>query len=109
MHVIAGLVPATPNLETEQDNRGGRERSGYGIEAANQRQKTRAGRPRSHITSSLLRVGRLVEALDLGVSAQLGHEVGLGLPRCVFFDLAPDLVERWRLAQALVLDLQHVP
>src|SRR5258707_8032457 len=60
-------------------------------------------------TTLFLRLGGLVEALDLGVGAQLGDEIHLRLAGCELFDFAADLVERRRLARALVLDLEYMP
>src|SRR5262249_54277177 len=54
-------------------------------------------------------VRRLVEALDLGVCAQLGHEIDLRLAHRELLDLVAHGVECRRLALALVLDLEHVP
>src|SRR5215469_18940155 len=59
--------------------------------------------------SVFLRLGRIVEALDLGALAQLGDEVGLRLARQIGLDLVLHLFEFRRLLDALVLDLDDVP
>src|SRR5690349_24567453 len=52
---------------------------------------------------------RLIEALDLGLCAQLGDELGLRLADHVGLELVLDLVELGDLALALVLELDDVP
>src|SRR5438105_4589175 len=64
---------------------------------------------RYHWPALFLRLGRLVQALDLGVGAQLGHVIDLCLAGRELLDFPAHLLERRRRAHALVLDLEHMP
>src|SRR3954471_10622161 len=69
------------------------------------RRSPRSCRSRSRCRRS----GRLVEPLDLGGLAELCHQLGLRLAHHKSFDAILELLEGWRLAIALLLQLDDVP